>query len=180
MKTEATLATNLTEQERLKREVEAAKLAREKLSAQTTATRAEQNEEEPEALPADRRMESSSWHRIEIDSRTGKPVEQPTVAYGQEFQRELSHEARPADLVAANSIGTSLVGSAVDAPQPAATSPDPQTDSTIQSILEPPAAPPPILTSHPAPPRITNDAPLGLWIALVIVVLAIIAALILR
>ncbi len=67
-------------------------------------------------------------------------MEQPTVEYGEEFQRELSHEARPADMQAANSIGTSLVGSAVDTQQPAANSPDPQTDSAIQSILEPPAA----------------------------------------
>ncbi len=78
VKTEAVLATNLTEQERLKQEVEAAKLAREKLSTQVATVRAEQNEEEPEALPADRRVESSSWHRIEIDAKTGKPVEQPT------------------------------------------------------------------------------------------------------
>jgi len=35
-----------------------------------------------------RRVETSAWHRIEIDEKTGKPVENPEVAYGEEFRRE--------------------------------------------------------------------------------------------
>jgi hypothetical protein len=38
------------------------------------------------------RVETSAWHRIEIDEKTGKPVENPEVAYGNEFKREQRQE----------------------------------------------------------------------------------------
>ena len=33
-------------------------------------------------------METSAWHRIEIDKKTGNVVKNPGVAYGREFKRE--------------------------------------------------------------------------------------------
>ncbi len=39
-----------------------------------------------------RRIETSAWHRIEVDEKTGKPVDDPEVAYGEEFQRERRQE----------------------------------------------------------------------------------------
>lgn len=66
---------------------------------------AEQRPKKPEALPeeqpiteetyrppTDRRVEMSAWHRIEVDAATGKAVESPEVAYGEEFKREQRQE----------------------------------------------------------------------------------------
>ncbi|MGH7236941.1 MAG: hypothetical protein ACREGF_00205, partial [Candidatus Saccharimonadales bacterium] len=39
------------------------------------------------------RIEYSAWHRIEVDPRTGRPLENPELAYGQEFLREQKPEA---------------------------------------------------------------------------------------
>jgi hypothetical protein len=39
-----------------------------------------------------RRVETSAWHRIEIDEKTGKPVENPEVSYGEEFRHEQAQE----------------------------------------------------------------------------------------
>lgn len=67
-------------------------LAEQKLT--TTEKPASTTPEVPEQaeVPQDRRVEASSWHRIEIDKRTGKPVEAPALAYGSEFQHEQQQE----------------------------------------------------------------------------------------
>lgn len=46
----------------------------------------------PVEIPADRRVETSAWHRIEVDKKTGKAVEDPTFVYGEEFQKEQHQE----------------------------------------------------------------------------------------
>jgi hypothetical protein len=51
-------------------------------------------EEQETQLPPDRRLETSAWHRIEVDKKTGNAVETPTVAYGEEFK----HEKHPEQL----------------------------------------------------------------------------------
>lgn len=38
--------------------------------------------------PEGRKVETSAWHRIEIDKKTGKAAEQPELEYGEEFKRE--------------------------------------------------------------------------------------------
>lgn len=43
-------------------------------------------------IPSDRKVETSAWHRIEIDKKTGQAVENPTVLYGEEFQHEQHQE----------------------------------------------------------------------------------------
>jgi hypothetical protein len=43
-------------------------------------------------VPADHHIETSAWHSIEVDSRTGKVVEQPTFVYGEEYHRERAPE----------------------------------------------------------------------------------------
>ena len=40
-------------------------------------------------------LQSSAWHSIEIDKRTGRPVENPTFMYGREYYRERAHETGP-------------------------------------------------------------------------------------
>ncbi|HUD10707.1 MAG TPA: hypothetical protein VMR28_03485 [Candidatus Saccharimonadales bacterium] len=42
---------------------------------------------------SDRHLEQSAWHNIEVDNKTGKAVEQPSFAYGEEFKHEQRQEA---------------------------------------------------------------------------------------
>ncbi len=44
------------------------------------------------AVGTDKRVETSAWHRYEVDKKTGKLIEQPEVAYGQEFLKETKQE----------------------------------------------------------------------------------------
>lgn len=69
----------------------------EKLLAAQKLASVEKIPDQPETpeqveVPSDRRIETSSWHRIEIDKKTGRPVEHPTLEYGHEFQREQHQE----------------------------------------------------------------------------------------
>lgn len=43
------------------------------------------------------RVETSAWHRIEVDAQTGKVVENPSVEYGDEYKSERSHEVKKED-----------------------------------------------------------------------------------
>lgn len=54
--------------------------------------------EETYQTPAGRRVETSSWHRYEVDEKTGRIVENPELAYGEEFKKEQKQEKlqRPA------------------------------------------------------------------------------------
>lgn len=64
----------------------------------TEQTRPVQNPENVEQLqiPEDHRLETSAWHAIEIDNKTGRPVETPTFEYGHEYYRERAQEGTPA------------------------------------------------------------------------------------
>ncbi|MDQ3123376.1 MAG: hypothetical protein M3Q14_01680 [bacterium] len=42
--------------------------------------------------PDDRRVETSAWHRVEVDKKTGHAVENPSVEYGEEFRQEQKQE----------------------------------------------------------------------------------------
>lgn len=50
--------------------------------------------EVPEQLvvPANHRIETSAWHAIEVDAKTGKAVENPTFQYGKEYYHERAQE----------------------------------------------------------------------------------------
>lgn len=60
---------------------------------QIRADHEEQVEVEERDVPDDRRVETSAWHNIEVDKKTGKAVENPTVEYGEEFKREQEQES---------------------------------------------------------------------------------------
>ncbi len=47
------------------------------------------------AVPPEHVIQSSAWHHIEVDTRTGRPVETPSFQYGQEYYRERAQEAMP-------------------------------------------------------------------------------------
>jgi hypothetical protein len=61
-------------------------------------------------IPREHAMQNSAWHSIEIDKRTGRPVEKPTFAYGQEYYRERAHENRPSDPHSTIAGGVALAG----------------------------------------------------------------------
>lgn len=48
-------------------------------------------------LPPEHTLQRSAWHSIEVDTRTGKAVENPTFEYGQEFHKERAKESLPED-----------------------------------------------------------------------------------
>lgn len=48
--------------------------------------------EETYQPPEGRRVEASAWHRIEVDEKTGRAVENPSLEYGEEFKLEQSQE----------------------------------------------------------------------------------------
>lgn len=70
-------------------------------------------EDEPVVVASDRRVEVSSWHRIEIDKATGRPVENPTVAYGEAFQMERQQEVKAQDVAIPTDADSGTVSSGV-------------------------------------------------------------------
>jgi hypothetical protein len=59
---------------------------------------AEQSRPDPEEqlhVPGGHRLETSAWHSIEVDAKTGKPVENPVFEYGREYYRERAQESAP-------------------------------------------------------------------------------------
>jgi hypothetical protein len=67
------------------------------------------------AIPKDHRIETSAWHSIEVDARTGKAVENPTFAYGHEYYHERAQEAGPRDTQRTAAAGeVALVAAAMD------------------------------------------------------------------
>ncbi|HSX16324.1 MAG TPA: hypothetical protein VLF40_06035 [Candidatus Saccharimonadales bacterium] len=50
-------------------------------------------EQQPPTVPPEHRVVQSAWHSIEVDAKTGKPVENPAFVYGQEYYRERAAEA---------------------------------------------------------------------------------------
>jgi hypothetical protein len=51
-----------------------------------------ENIDQPVEISPDRRVETSAWHRIEVDKKTGQAVKNPELAYGEEFQNEQHQE----------------------------------------------------------------------------------------
>ena len=59
------------------------------------AERAQPEAPEQLKVPEDHRLETSAWHTIEVDAKTGRAVENPAFEYGHEYYRERAHENRP-------------------------------------------------------------------------------------
>lgn len=92
------------------------KAAREKLAQALAAEAAP--DDAPAEVPKDRRVETSAWHRIEVDKETGKAVENPTVAYGEEFKKEQQQERLRREIEAASADGAEVRARYADAPNP--------------------------------------------------------------
>lgn len=54
-------------------------------------------QDEPLEVAEGAHVEMSSWHRIEVDNKTGRAVENPATAYGHEFEVEHRQETRGGD-----------------------------------------------------------------------------------
>lgn len=70
-------------------------------SARPEKLPAERSEQQPVAaerldVPENHRLETSAWHTIEVDAKTGKAVENPAFTYGHEYYRERAAENTPA------------------------------------------------------------------------------------
>ena len=46
------------------------------------------------AIPQNHELQQSSWHTIEVDKQTGRAVDDPVLAYGEEFHHEQHQETR--------------------------------------------------------------------------------------
>jgi len=66
------------------------------------------------SIPPEHVVQSSAWHNIEVDKRTGRPVESPTFAYGREYYRERAHENRPVDQHSTAAGGVALAGTRIN------------------------------------------------------------------
>lgn len=89
--------------------------------------------EELYAVEKGHRVETSAWHRIEVDEKTGRTVEKPTIDYGEAFKREQQQEklaANAAKSQTAAQVGMTLLYSGTnETPKPLAPK-----DSTYQPV----------------------------------------------
>ena len=130
----------------------------------------------PPEIPPNREVQSSVWHRIEVDKKTGRAVETPTLAYGEAFQQEQHQEIqKPLAEDTVISSGQPVVSptTQIDLPQP----------SILSAKAEPVAMPDPRPTSNQPESTIRvrqssalNLTDLWLWITLIIVILALVIA----
>ncbi len=140
-------------------------------------------------IPPEHRLEASAWHTIEVDARTGKPVENPAFQYGQEYHRERAQESALGTQQQGNEGATaaaapSAVAMSATTPTgddhanlppvyiPSATTQRPPTDST-QDVPKGSSA-----TDAKSKSADANPAPLWPWVlALVVVVITLIVVL---
>ena len=64
-------------------------------AAQSNRVALEPQPEGQVAVPPEHVVQASAWHHIEVDARTGRPVELPSFQYGQEYYRERAQETIP-------------------------------------------------------------------------------------
>jgi hypothetical protein len=133
-------------------------------------------------IPPDHRLESSAWHTIEVDSRTGKPVENPTFQYGHEYYRERAQEGTPTAQRNAAAGEVALVAVAAEETTKSTT----DTNAATQSGRIPDATTqgPPIIGSQAeantkqksAQKQSSTTGPLWPWlVALVVIVICLVA-----
>lgn len=80
--------------------------------------------EEMYRVPEGRRVETSAWHRIEVDEKTGHAVENPSVSYGEAYKKEKRQEKLASDAAKAQTAAqvgmTLLYGGTQPTPTPLA------------------------------------------------------------
>lgn len=129
--------------------------------------------EEPLMPPPGRRVEVSAWHRIEIDTATGKTVENPTFEYGREFHREQQRESLGQLLAVAVTGTVFALGSVASTHRlPAGNQSAPLAQSAPKSATD--------NSNFAAQRQLARQAlattPAWLWALLLVVIIAIIAS----
>jgi hypothetical protein len=123
-------------------------------------------EAEPLAVAPEHRLQTSAWHTIEVDARTGRAVEKPVFEYGHEYYREQAQENAlglpPAQDTSEQKPPTKTSTASHDTPSTIArfggSSLPPMYDNT-PSQPAPQAAQPTPVSSKPAQARPTNVPP---------------------
>jgi hypothetical protein len=129
----------------------------------------------PPELPPDRQVQKSVWHRIELNTRTGRTVETPTLAYGQAFKQEQHPEMQQPDEDAATASGQLAVSTStqVELPQLANSSPL----GTPEDALSTQSASSQVESTIRVRRNSSSSVPdLWLWVLLMIIILALIIA----
>jgi hypothetical protein len=129
-----------------------------------------EEKEEGLQLPPEHRLESSAWHNIEVDKKTGHAAEQPAViTYGEAFKREQRQETlmpdEPSEVAAASGQ------LAVDTIADIGTMPIPQNNQTIKKRTSLNAVENTVRLGQ----SMSNAGTLWLWLVLGFIIIAIIA-----
>ena len=134
------------------------------------------------SVPQDHRLETSAWHTIEVDAKTGKAVENPTFQYGREYYHERAQEAAPRDDkrdAAAGEVALVAAAMAANAASAGASSTQPASaDFKGSPSASPQTSQPPQKTSSSSSSQDQpSTGPLWPWItAFVVVVLLILVS----
>ena len=144
--------------------------------------RAQPDVPEQLAIPDDHRIETSAWHAIEVDAKTGKAVEKPTFQYGHEYYRERAQENRPLQQRNAAAGEVALVAAAAAAANGnQAQAPSP----TVPMIPSASTQGPPSATKQAAKPSAStadktasNTGPIWPWLVALVVIVVLLAILI--
>ncbi|MEO6760760.1 MAG: hypothetical protein ABI220_00070 [Candidatus Saccharimonadales bacterium] len=135
------------------------------------------SEDEPVKLPEGRRVENSAWHRIEVDSKTGKVVDKPTLEYGEEYYHERRQETAPVDSNTKSAAGeVALVAAALNDNKSNRPDNDQSSTLTPTSLSTTGQEPGPASTTRKAVQAVQQTTG-SLWpyvLALVVVIIAII------
>jgi hypothetical protein len=137
-------------------------------------------EERPLEMPPEHRLQTSAWHSIEVDTRTGKPVERPSFEYGHEYYRERAQEAGPKEQVNTAAGEAALVAAALasstDAPGGRDSANQPMLPPSAETHVTPQAVA--RQRARQAGSRLQTGGPIWPWaVALVVVVSLLIVVL---
>jgi len=131
-------------------------------------------------IPPEHRLETSAWHSIEVDAKTGKPVEMPAFQYGQEYYRERAQEATPTQQRNAAAGEVALVAAAGGVQSGSSAQDDGRSQPPVQipsaTRQGPPSSSPQASrqSSSNATPPVSPPAPLWPWLlALAVVVISL-------
>ena len=133
-------------------------------------------------IPKDHHLETSAWHTIEVDSKTGKPVENPTFSYGHEYYQERAHEAAPKDQRNAAAGEVALVAAAMGQASAAAQPPSESSGAhiplaTTQGVPKSTPSTPDPTAAKKSPAATSSTGPLWPWlVALIVIIICLVIA----
>lgn len=154
--------------------------------APIVAPETEEPEAEADSNPLERRhIETSSWHAIEVDDRTGHVAEDSHITYGEAFTQEQRAERQPKSTQQtgqeqpAQDSGAQSASGVPSLPQPWQATPTPPVDPRMMGAPAQPSAAQRQAQRmrNSRPPLVQSGADAALWVGLIIVVTAVVVAL---